>query len=83
MSDSTFEFGQIDQIIEKVSKDNTGNLQEILGEVIRVSKKAAKNDVSLPELASIVSLGWYMGADPEIENTFNLLIMTAMGDQLN
>ena len=83
MSDSTFEFGQIDQIIEKVSKDNTGNLQEILGEGIRVSKKAAKNDVSLPELASIVSLGWYMGADPEIENTFNLLIMTAMGDQLN
>ena len=86
--ESKFEFGQLDGLLEKANADASGDIRDLMGEVIRVSKKAAKLGVSMEELASLATMGWYIGADPEIENTFNLLMMNligeaSMGDQVN
>ena len=78
-----FEAGQIDKIVERINEDPSGNLKKLVNDVVEISKEFAQNEIPLEELATLVTAGWYMGADPGIEEMFQFIMMASTNETVN
>jgi hypothetical protein len=80
---SGFEAGQIDKIIERINEDPTGKVRQLVNKLVDISKAFAKEDIPLEELATLATAGWYMGADPGVEEMFKFIMMASAGNTVN
>ena len=78
--ESKFEFGATEKLFERISKDETGKLKEIISEIVFRCREAAEMEVPMDELASVCTMGWYMGIDPSVEAIFNFILQQTKPD---
>ena len=78
--ETPFEMGQMDKLIERVEADQSGKLKKVMSNIVFAARDAARAEVPLEELATICTLGWYMGSQPEIEHMFNLMLANVLDE---
>lgn len=74
MSDGIFDQKTISQILEKIKKDRTGNLAELMQEIMSISEKAGLGGFTLKELSIMATTGWYLSQDPSLKRFFEELM---------
>ena len=71
---SVFDKSGIDEIIDKVKKDKTGRMSQIMQEIMKISERAGKFGFTMKDLSIIVTTGWYLSQSPELKSFFDELI---------
>jgi len=72
--ESTFDFSVIDQLLEKALKDDSGELSSLINDLILIGRKAGQSGMSLHEIASVVTMGYYVAREPELESLVQFLL---------
>ena len=62
-----FRDGAADRLLDRIETDTTGKLKKLVSELMEVSKELSKAGVPLDEIASTVTMFWYVGQNPEME----------------
>ena len=62
-----FKDGAADRLLDRIEKDPSGRLKKLVGALMEVSKELSKEGVPLDEIASTVTMFWYVGQNPEME----------------
>ncbi len=78
--DSKFDFGKMDSVIEKAQKDETGKLAGLINDLIFTSKKAVDSGLEMGEVAALVSMGWFLSRDPELQSIVEFLLSKTKTD---
>tara|TARA_A100000164_G_scaffold31141_1_gene24035 strand:- start:176 stop:430 length:255 start_codon:yes stop_codon:yes gene_type:complete len=63
-----FKDGAADRLLDRLEKDPSGRLRNLVNTLMEVSKELSKEGVPLDEIASTVTMFWYVGQNPEMEN---------------
>ena len=63
-----FRDGAADRLLDRIESDTTGKLKKLVSELMEVSKELSKAGVPLDEIASTVTMFWYVGQNPEMES---------------
>ena len=63
-----FRDGAADRLLDRIETDTTGKLKKLVSELTEVSKELSKAGVPLDEIASTVTMFWYVGQNPEMES---------------
>ena len=63
-----FRDGAADRLLDRIETDTTGKLKKLVSELMEVSKELSKAAVPLDEIASTVTMFWYVGQNPEMES---------------
>ena len=63
-----FRDGAADRLLDRIETDTTGKLKKLVSELMEVSKELSKAGVPLDEIASTVTMFWYVGQNPEMES---------------
>ena len=61
-----FKDGAADRLLDRLEKDPSG--RNLFNTLMEVSKELSKEGVPLDEIASTVTMFWYVGQNPEMEN---------------
>jgi len=72
--ESKFNFGAMDQVLEKAAKDETGQMAEIINDLIMLGRKAGKTNFTLQEIATVTTMGYYVSQEPELESIVQFLL---------
>ena len=71
---SNFDFGIMDALMEKASMDESGELMKLIAELIMLSKKAGNAGLTMAEIASSASMGFFISQEPELENLIDFFL---------
>ena len=71
---ANFDFGSMDEILEKAMKDETGEISVIINDLIMLGRKAGKLGFTLQELATVATMGYYVSKEPELESIMQFLL---------
>ena len=74
MKDKIFDPDAINKIVEKIKLDKSGNLSNLMQEIMTICEKAGQNGFTLKELSIIATTGWYLSQNPELRQFFDQLI---------
>ena len=66
MSDQEQE-SQTEALFDRADLDETGELKHLVMEVIEIVKRMGSLGVPLNEIASVCTMAWYLGQNPEVE----------------
>jgi len=72
--DSKFDFGAMDAILEKALKDPSGDMSVLINDLILIGRKAGRSGFTLQELATVVTMGYYVSKEPELESLVQFLL---------
>jgi len=72
--ESKFDLGLMDEILEKALKDDTGELSSVINDLILLGRKAGHAGFSLKEIATLVTVGYYVSREPELESLVKFLL---------
>ena len=72
--ESTFDFSVMEDLIQKAMKDDTGEMSKMINDLIMVGRKAGHSGMSLHEIASVVTMGYYVSREPELESLVQFLL---------
>jgi hypothetical protein len=61
---SVFKEETIKSIIDKANGDTTGQVAQVIKELMELTKKAGELGMTLEELSVIGTTGWYISQDP-------------------
>jgi hypothetical protein len=61
---SIFKEETIKSIIDKANGDSTGQVAQVIKELMDITKKAGELGITLEELSIIGTTGWYISQDP-------------------
>ena len=76
-----FRDGAADRLLDRIETDTTGKLKRLVGELMEVSKELSKAGVPLDEIASTVTMFWYVGQNPEMENLISAFTSLNISDE--
>ena len=76
-----FKDGAADRLLDRIEKDPTGRMRKLVGALMEVSKKLSKEGVPLDEIASTVTMFWYVGQNPEMENLISAFTSLNITDE--
>ena len=71
---SNFDFSAIDELLERALKDQTGELSSLINDLILIGRKAGNSGMTLHEIASVVTMGYYVSREPELESLVQFLL---------
>ena len=71
---SIFDKETIEEIVQKIKKDKTGRMSQIMQQVMEVSERAGKFGFTLKDISIIATTGWYLSQSPELKQFFNELL---------
>ena len=66
-----FEPGSADRLLDRAEQDETGHLRRVVSQLMECSKELSKRGVPLDEIASVVTMFWYVGQIPAMEALMN------------
>ena len=72
--ESKFDFGAMDAILERALKDPSGDMSALINDLILIGRKAGKTGFTLQELATVVTMGYYVSKEPELESLIQFLL---------
>jgi len=76
-----FRDGAADRLLDRIETDTTGKLKRLVSELMEVSKELSKAGVPLDEIASTVTMFWYVGQNPEMENLISAFTSLNITDE--
>jgi hypothetical protein len=65
----------LEELVARAEADETGKLTQIMQELIDVSSRAAATGFELQELASVCTIGHFLGKNPEYLQAMEYLVM--------
>jgi hypothetical protein len=72
--ESPFDFSAMEGLIQKAVEDETGQLSKLINDLIMAGRKAGHSGMSLHEIASVVTMGYYVSREPELETLVQFLL---------
>tara|TARA_R100001082_G_C4361792_1_gene159737 strand:+ start:1084 stop:1335 length:252 start_codon:yes stop_codon:yes gene_type:complete len=72
--ESTFDFSVMEDLIQKAMEDDTGEMSKMINDLIMAGRKAGHSGMSLHEIASVVTMGYYVSREPELESLVQFLL---------
>jgi len=75
MSDDIFSTDKVGAILEKIKKDKTGRLGDIMQQLMDISERAGRYGFDMKDISIIVTTGWYLSQNPEMKQFFEGLKM--------
>jgi hypothetical protein len=78
-----FKEGAADRLLDRIENDPTGRMRKLVGALMEVSKELSKEGVPLDEIASTVTMFWYVGQNPEMENLITAFNGLNISDENN
>ena len=75
-----FELGGLDKLMEKLETADA-DYKEAVKNLISHSYRATKIGLSMQEIASICTMGWMMGENPELEGIYHFILSNANKDE--
>ena len=83
--DKNFDFTTMELLIERVEKENNPKLNEIINDLIMLSKKACSLGFTMKEIASLCTMGFIVSQEPELQSLVAFLLSRAQpeNDLLN
>ncbi len=72
--EAPFDFSAMEGLIQKAMKDDTGELSKLINDLIMDGRKAGHTGMSLHEIASVVTMGYYVSREPELESLVQFLL---------
>lgn len=72
--ESTFDFSVMDDLIQKAMKDETGEMSKMINNLTMAGRKAGHSGMTLHEIASVVTMGYYVSREPELESLVQFLL---------
>jgi len=76
-----FKEGAADRLLDRVEKDSSGRLKKLVGILMKVSKDLSREGVPMDEIASTVTMFWYVGQNPEMENLITAFTSLNISDE--
>ena len=71
---SNFDIGVMDEILKKAAKDESGEWASIINDLILLGRKAGASGLNLQEIATLVTMGYYVSQEPELESFIQFLL---------
>ncbi len=62
-----FKQGAMDRLLDRVEQDETGELRVYISQLMEIIKSLSKQGIPMDEIASVVTMFWYVGQNPEME----------------
>lgn len=72
--ESKFDFSIMEALLQRATKDETGELPTIINDLIMLGRKAGFAGLTLHEIASVATLGYYVSKEPELESLVQFLL---------
>ena len=72
--EAPFDFSAMEGLIQKAMEDETGQLSKLINDLIMAGRKAGHSGMSLHEIASVVTMGYYVSREPELETLVQFLL---------
>lgn len=72
--ESTFDFSVMEDLLQKAEKDESGELAALINDLIMAGRKAGHSGMNLHEIASVVTMGYYVAREPELESLVQFLL---------
>ena len=72
--DDKFDFSVMDKVLEKAAKDESGEMAALINDLILIGRKAGLVGFNLHEIASVVTMGYYVSREPELESLVQFLL---------
>jgi len=69
-----FDFTIMDEVLKKAAQDKTGEMSSLINDMILLGRKAGHGGFDLKEIAAVVTLGYYVSREPELENMVKFLL---------
>jgi len=83
--DKNFDFTTMELLLARIEKADNPKLNAIVSELIMLSKKAGESGFSMKEIASLVTMGFFVSQEPELQSLVDFLLSRATpnNDYLN
>ena len=78
--DKNFDFTTMELLLTRVEKLNDPNLSSVIGELIMLSKKAGNLGLSMKEIASLCTMGFFVSQEPELQRLVDFLLTRTQPD---
>jgi|TARA_R110001592_G_C13134144_1_gene746815 hypothetical protein len=72
--ETPFDFSVMEELLKKASLDETGELSVLINNLIMAGRKAGHSGMTLHEIASVVTMGYYVAREPELESIVQFLL---------
>lgn len=72
--DSTFDFSVMEGLIQRAIEDDTGEMSKMINDLIMAGRKGGHSGMTLHEIASVVTMGYYVSREPELESLVQFLL---------
>ena len=72
--EAPFDFSVMEDLIQKAMKEDTGDLSKLINDLIMAGRKAGHSGMTLHEIASVVTMGYYVSREPELESLVQFLL---------
>jgi hypothetical protein len=72
--DSTFDFSVMEGLIQRAMEDDTGEMSKMINDLIMAGRKGGHSGMTLHEIASVVTMGYYVSREPELESLVQFLL---------
>ena len=69
-----FDFTTMDALLERLEKEQSLELSNIVSDLIMLSKKASENGFSMKEIASLVTMGHFISQDPALQGMLDFML---------
>ena len=80
-----FKEGAADRLLDKVDADSSGTLKKLVADLMETTRQLSKAGIPMDEIAATVTMAWYIGQNPEMENMLKALgqLNTSDGNNYN
>jgi hypothetical protein len=78
--DTKFDFSTMEKVLQKAAKDKTGELSSLINDLILIGRKAGRSGFDLQEIASVVTMGYFVSREPELESLIQFLLSKTQPD---
>ena len=68
-----FRPGAGDRLLDRVEKDKSGHLKKLVSDLLESVRQLSKLNRPMDEIASTVSLAWYVGQNPDLEGLLDAM----------
>tara|TARA_R110001583_G_scaffold21444_13_gene81503 strand:+ start:217 stop:468 length:252 start_codon:yes stop_codon:yes gene_type:complete len=79
--ETPFDFSVMEELLKKASLDETGELSVLINNLIMAGRKAGHSGMTLHEIASVVTMGYYVAREPELESIVQFLLSKTKPNQ--
>ena len=78
-----FTNGAADRLLDRLKEDPSGKLKSLVMMLMESVKQLSMQGIPIDEIAATVTMSWYIGQNPEIENIMQAFANLGVSDENN